>query len=145
MKKRITILTTIILIALAATGLSIYMNRPQQESPAVDESPDIAYTSVEEGVIVTQEDAEGRQAIEEFARKEALHYFRDAYSGNNGVTTDDLEWYFTDDNDSNNILVRASIVNHEKFLVSDMIVVQISTTEPLTVLEMYKPDDRYSL
>lgn len=141
--KKIIIILILVLIAVAVVGVLFFT--PEDNDPD-KEIKDPLYVSMEDDAnLVTEDDLKEQQAIEDFARTKAVEYFKNTHPNSKNILIDSVEWYFTDDNDLNNLLARASIVDSNEILTKDMIVLEISTSQPAELLRTYEPDERYSL
>lgn len=145
--KQIIIIAAI--LAITGVGVGIYLSAREQVEPPVasEEEEETMYTSMEDGEVITQSDIEGRRSIEDFARQAALSYFEEALPGSTSMTVRTVEWYFTDDNDSDNILVTVVIVDETQTLQEHMRVIEVivGTNGDYEVKSTYEPDERYSI
>lgn len=140
-KKKIIIIVALALVA----GVAVFLNWPKKEESIKEQ--DVQYISMEDdGVVLTQKDIDGRKEIEKFGTDEALDYFDKIYKVNYGISLDSTEWYFTDDNDNDNILVSINVVDESNTMKSDHIVVEVDSSKGfLRAIGFYPPDSRYSL
>lgn len=141
--KKIIIISILVLTIAAVVGAVVFL--PKSTEPD-KEVKDPLYVSMEDDANpVTEDDIKEQQEIEDYARVKAVEYFKTTYPDSKNVLIDSVEWYFTDDNDLNNLLARASIIGSDGVLIKDMIVLEISTVKPPELLRTYEPDERYSL
>ncbi len=139
-------------LATIGIGVGIYFSTVRVEEAPGTTSEGVSeeypmYTTMEDGETITSSDIQERRNIEELAQQAALDYFKKTFPDSTSMSVRTVEWYFTDDNDSDNVLVTVTIVDENKILTERMRVIEIETSQSgeFVVKNTYEPDDRYSL
>lgn len=153
MNKQTKIIIGIIAtLATIGIGVGIYFSTVRVEEAPGTTSEGVSeeypmYTTMEDGETITSSDIQERRNIEELAQQAALDYFKKTFPDSTSMSVRTVEWYFTDDNDSDNVLVTVTIVDENKILTERMRVIEIETSQSgeFVVKNTYEPDDRYSL
>lgn len=153
MNKQTKIIIGIIAtLATIGIGVGIYFSTVRVEEAPGTTSEEVSeeypmYTTMEDGETITSSDIQERRNIEELAQQAALDYFKKTFPDSTSMSVRTVEWYFTDDNDSDNVLVTVTIVDENKILTERMRVIEIETSQSgeFVVKNTYEPDDRYSL
>ena len=147
-KRKIIILVSLaIFIIIGVLVYLIFFNRPADE-PVTKLIGEPLYTSMEDGSVVTQSDIDSRVNMENTAKDAAIAYFHNTYPDSQSISFLSTEWYFTDKNNSDNILVSVTLVDKESYMSTEMIVVELmdgTSSEGYEVVSLYEPDERYAL
>ena len=146
-KRKIIILVSLaIFIIIGVLVYLIFSNRPADE-PVTKLIGEPLYTSMEDGSVVTQSDIDSRVNMENTAKDAAIAYFHNTYPDSQSISFLSTEWYFTDKNNSDNILVSVTLVDKESYMSTEMIVVELmdGTSEGYEVVSLYEPDERYAI
>lgn len=149
---KIIIATTISLLVLGTLAVLVFVGRDdkkadeQTDTPAAQTEDQQVYTSMEDGEVLTEEAIEARSRIDGFARDEVREHLKNKYPNHKTILIISDEWYFTDQNNSDNILIYAEIVDADDSIVKEMNVVEIGQEGDNYInMQIYKPDSRYSL
>ena len=146
-KRKIIILASLaIFLIIGVLVYLIFSNRPADE-PVTKLIGEPLYTSMEDGSVVTQSDIDSRVNMENTAKEAAIAYFYNIYPDSQSIRFLSTEWYFTDKNNSDNILVSVTLVNKERYMNTEMIVVELTEgkSDGYEVVSLYEPDERYAL
>ena len=146
-KRKIIILVSLaIFLIIGVLVYLIFSNRPADE-PVTQLIGEPLYTSMEDGSVVTQSDIDSRVNMENTAKDAAIAYFHNIYPDSQSIRFLSTEWYFTDKNNSDNILVSVTLVNKERYMNTEMIVVELTEgkSDGYEVVSLYEPDERYEL
>ena len=146
-KRKIIILVSLaIFLIIGVLVYLIFSNRPADE-PVTQLIGEPLYTSMEDGSVVTQSDIDSRVNMENTAKDAAIAYFHNIYPDSQSISFLSTEWYFTDKNNSDNILVSVTLVNKERYMNTEMIVVELTEgkSDGYEVVSLYEPDERYEL
>jgi len=142
--KKIIIATTLgIAFLVLLVAAIVYLSINNNSTTTADETEQQLFTSMEGGDAITQEDADIRQQTESFAREQITEYLKEEFPTHQTILVKTIEWYFTDENESDNILVRAEVVSSDGTRTEEMNVIEIGRTgDTLTKKQLYNPDER---
>lgn len=124
-------------------------NTPQPESQQEQEASEDQdrHSSMHDDHSLSEDDIKTRNSIDNFAKQSVINHLKEKYPDNINITIVSVEWYFTEENSSDNILVRAKISTAGGDVLDDMYVAEVEGMESgnFSLISIYKPDDRYSI
>lgn len=145
MKRRlphyiIATVTTLVFVGGIAAWILL---RPVSPPPPIQDITPIH--SMEHEGNLTKQDIDERDRLEAFAEAAVVRAMQEQYGPGARVVVVSREWYFTERNKHDNILVTVDIyTGKETKRTSRVTEVATDSTRELTIRSLYQPDERYT-